>query len=131
MEILEPANFSLVLSNTSFSHDTRSDSMLSRDSLSVHGLITKDLDETSVLEAQITLTQFSITIINDLQGVNPALFKIGRENILFGMNVVSPIVCGDKLHSEAIIESILHTSFTVDYFDSTSNRKEPAFGIDL
>ena len=76
MEILEPANFSLVLSNTSFSLDTRSDSMLSRDSLSVHGLITKDLDETSVLEAQITLTQFSITIINDLQGVNPALFKI-------------------------------------------------------
>ena len=131
VEILEPANFSLVLSNTSFSHDTRSDSMLSRDSLSVHGLITKDLDETSVLEAQIILTQFSITIINDLQGVNPALFKIGMENILFGMNMVLPIVCGDKLHSEAIIESILHTSFTVDYFDSTSNRKEPAFGIDL
>ena len=33
--------------------------------------------------------------------------------------------------SVTIIESILHTSFTVDYFDSTSNRKEPAFGIDL
>jgi len=122
VEILEPANFSLALSNTSFSHDTRSDSMLSRDSLSVHGLITKDLDEMSVLEAQITLTQFSITIINDLQGVNPALFKIGMENMLFEMNVVLPIVCGDKLHSEAIIESILHTSFTIDYFDSTSNR---------
>ena len=81
-------------------------------------MITKDLDETKVLEAQIRLTQFSITIINDLQGVNlqgvnPALFKIGMENILFGMNVVLPIVCGDKLHSEAIIESILHTSFTV------------------
>lgn len=42
VEILEPANFSLVLSITSFSHDTRSDSMLSRDSLSAHGLITKD-----------------------------------------------------------------------------------------
>ena len=81
--------------------------MLSRDSLSVHGLITKDLDEISILEAQITLTQFSITIINDLQGVNPALFKIDMENILFGMNVVLPIVCGDKLHSEAIIESIV------------------------
>lgn len=77
------------------------------------------------MEAQITLTHFSVTIINDLQGVNPALFKIGMENILFGMNVVLPIVCGDKLHSEAIIESILHTSFSVDYFDSTSNRWEP------
>jgi len=112
-------------SSTSFSHDTRSDSILSRDSLSVHGLIAKDLDETSVLEAQITLTQFSITIINDLQGMDHALFKIGMENMLFGMNVVLPLVGGDKLHSEAIIDSNLHTSFTADYFDSTSNRWEP------
>eukprot|EP00536_Pseudo-nitzschia_multiseries_P011592 jgi/Psemu1/206332/e_gw1.405.38.1 len=60
----------------------------------------------------LTMTQATVTFINDLQGMDEALFRISVEKFVAGGDFVSP---------ETLFRFSCNTSILADYFDSSVN----------
>jgi len=72
-----------------------------------------------------TFSEISLLAINDLQGLDQALFKLTMLNFIAGGNLEVPINeegLADK--SKASFDGHIHSSFAADYFDSASNMWE-------
>jgi len=67
---------------------------------------------TTKLKVTVTMTHATVTFINDLQGMDEALFRISVQNFVAGGDFVSP---------DMLFFFKCHTSILADYFDSSVN----------
>ncbi len=71
-----------------------------------------DLPTTTKIQIKMTMPKATISFINDLQGMDEALFRISVTNFVAGANFTSPTTLFD-FHC--------NTSILADYFDSSVN----------
>ena len=72
-----------------------------------------------VTRVQVTMTETKLTLINDLQGMDEALFRINASNFVAGAEVTQGLVTSSGTLKETIFNIQVHTSFKADYFDSS------------
>jgi hypothetical protein len=78
----------------------------------------------STLSSKLTLPQISITIVNDLQGLDDALFRVGVQNVVF-CAVFDEGVRDHRMKSPYMaFSTTLNCSITADYYDESSRRWE-------
>lgn len=86
--------------------------------------MTQDTDNATMnctTSVKITLPETSITIINDLQGLDEALLRATLQNMMVGAQIrEGECLPGTSLHYTGF-EVNLHTSVVADYFDAPSN----------
>lgn len=70
------------------------------------------LPSTTKFQMKITMPQTRITVINDLQGLDEALFRVSVTNFVAGGEVISP---------KTLFDFHCNTSILADYFDSSVN----------
>lgn len=72
-----------------------------------------------------TFSEVSVLMINDLQGLDQALFKIKMQNFIAGGSLEVPTDQeSSDAQSKASFDCHVHSSFAADYFDSASNMWE-------
>ena len=77
-------------------------------------------------QGYLTLSGVTFLIVNDLEGLDSALFKVGVENFLGSASIATPLnLDGSCDMVKATGEAQLHTSFKANYYDSVSNKWEP------
>ena len=81
---------------------------------------TEKRQKTKIISLKFTLPKSSITIVNDLQGLDEALFRVMMCSCVFGVD----LSLGEQ-SSDLIFHTNLNTSFEADYFDTLSNLWEP------
>ncbi|KAL7555198.1 hypothetical protein ACHAWF_018915 [Thalassiosira exigua] len=73
------------------------------------------------IRVKMTSPEVTLTVTNDFQGLDEALFKIVVMNAVFGGECNYP---GISVHETPCFGCNLNTSVLADYFDSASNRWE-------
>ena len=121
------------LSATDANRITRLDSALGKDedestqtpsehpsNISVHA--GKQLQSTRrAIKLKLTSPETTLTVTNDFQGLDEALFKICAMNTVFGGEITYP---GVYISEPPCFGCNLNTSILADYFDAASNRWE-------
>lgn len=72
-----------------------------------------------VTRVQMTMTETKLTLINDLQGMDEALFRINASNFVAGAEVTQGVVESSGSKKETTFSVQVNTSFQADYFDSS------------
>ena len=72
-----------------------------------------------VTRVQVTMTETKLTLINDLQGMDEALFRINASNFVAGAEITQGLVTSSGALKGTIFNIQVHTSFKADYFDSS------------
>ncbi|KAL3944379.1 MAG: hypothetical protein SGBAC_001543 [Bacillariaceae sp.] len=71
------------------------------------------------IQAQLTIAQIRVTVVNDLQGLDEALFRFSVANLVAGSEVVVPI--GPNTMEQMTVDFHMNASIVADYFDSSIN----------
>mmetsp|Transcript_2476 Transcript_2476/g.5220 ORF Transcript_2476/g.5220 Transcript_2476/m.5220 type:complete len:2925 (-) Transcript_2476:1534-10308(-) len=74
-----------------------------------------------VIRLKMTSPEAALTVTNDFQGLDEALFKIIALNAVFGGEIAYP---GVSAHEKPCFGCNINTSILADYFDASSNRWE-------
>jgi hypothetical protein len=71
------------------------------------------------IQVKITMPELRVTVINDLQGLDDALFRVSVTNFVAGgeLNIPSAEIGSQKM----TVDFYLNTSILADYFDSSVN----------
>jgi len=72
-----------------------------------------------VTRIQVTMTETKFTLINDLQGMDEALFRISASNFVAGAEVTQGLITSSGSMKETTFNLQVNTSFMADYFDSS------------
>jgi len=73
------------------------------------------------ISCKLTLPDIAVTVINDLQGLDQALFKIGMRSCVFGVDLST----GSDVISTMIFRSQMNTTIDAEYFISHLNTWSP------
>ncbi|KAG7361574.1 vacuolar sorting-associated protein 13, N-terminal domain containing protein [Nitzschia inconspicua] len=79
---------------------------------SSHNISDAVLPSTTKYQIKVTMPQTSFTFINDLQGLDEALFRVSVTNFVAGCELISP---------KALFDFHCNTSILADYFDTSVN----------
>ena len=72
-----------------------------------------------VTRVQVTMTETKLTLINDLQGMDEALFRVNASNFVASAEVNQGILTSSRSMKETTFNVQVNTSFMADYFDSS------------
>lgn len=98
--------------NESVSYSEGGNSFAESRASSSQNLSTLDSTTTTKIQIKLTMPKATISFINDLQGIDEALFRISVTNFVAGGNMLSPAT---------LFEFHCNTSILADYFDSSVN----------
>ena len=96
----------------SFTRSESGNSFCDSRASSSHLLSETDTSPTTQVQIKLTMPQARVTCINDLQGMDEALFRITVTSFVAGGNLLSP---------RMIFDFHCNTSILADYFDSSVN----------
>jgi hypothetical protein len=82
---------------------------------------TWEVESSQAITIKVTMAETKVTFINDLQGIDEALFRFTVRNFVTGCNIHLKGTQGHNGRSEVLLECHFLTSILADYFDSSSN----------
>lgn len=106
-------------SNRSIAHQSSNISQLAIDDVSTHSSVEGAIKIAKKIQVKVTMPQSRITVINDLQGLDEALFRVSVANFVAGGEVVVPM--GPNPMEQMTVDYYMNTTILADYFDSFIN----------
>ncbi|CAJ1901189.1 unnamed protein product [Cylindrotheca closterium] len=105
--------------NKSIDHQRSNISQLPVDEISAHLSPEGAVKIAKKIQVKVTMPQSRITVINDLQGLDEALFRVSVANFVAGGEVVVPM--GPNPTEQMTVDFYMNTTILADYFDSSIN----------
>ena len=110
-------------------HDIKSEEHMINTSRDMKPLVSDSLKKTRMINVSATLPDAQITIVNDLQGLDQALFRVRARNVVCGgvarvkFYEVSPSLLSKDTNIR--FDFHLNSTFLAEYFDMSTNIWEP------